>query len=98
MQNNAHKIREFTDLIAWQESHKLVIDVYKEIQNFPPNETFALSQQMKRASVSITSNIAEGFGRKTYKEKEYFLLRGSRIINRNKKSVNIVERFELLVY
>lgn len=63
-------IREFTDLLAWQEGHKLVLLVYKI--KFPQSELFALSDQIRRAVVSITSNIAEGFGRQTIKEKVQF--------------------------
>lgn len=63
-------IKEFTDLLAWQESHKLVLMVYKI--KFPRSELFALSDQIRRAVVSVTSNIAEGFGRQTIKEKIQF--------------------------
>lgn len=65
-------IKQFTDLHTWQESHHLVLMIYKIIKNFPKEEMFALSDQMRRASVSITSNIAEGFGRQTIKEKIQF--------------------------
>ncbi len=65
-------IKQFTDLYTWQESHKLVLMIYQMIKNFPKEEIFALSDQMRRASVSITSNIAEGFGRQTIKEKVQF--------------------------
>ena len=63
-------IREFTDLLVWQEGHKLVLSVYKI--KFPRSELFASSDQIRRAVVSITSNIAEGFGRQTIKEKIQF--------------------------
>src|SRR3989338_570430 len=66
------KIQKFTDLIAWKEGHKLVLFTYKATDNFPKKETFALSDQMRRAALSITSNIAEGFSRKTAKEKIQF--------------------------
>ena len=66
------KIRSFTDLKAWQEGHTLVLEVYREIKHFPKDEMFGLSSQMKRASVSITSNIAEGFSRLHSKEKIHF--------------------------
>ena len=72
MNNTNNKIQEFTDLYSWQESHKLVLMIYKIIRKFPKEETFALSDQMRRASVSITSNIAEGFGQQTIKEKNQF--------------------------
>jgi len=67
------KIKSFTDLHAWQEGHKLVLEVYKITKAFPREEQFGLSGQMRRCSVSITSNIAEGFSRKGNKEKTQFL-------------------------
>lgn len=68
----ADKIISFRDLIAWQKAHELVLKSYNLIEFFPPSEKFALSDQMKRAAVSITSNIAEGFSRKTSKDKAQF--------------------------
>jgi len=74
-----NKIKEFTDLVAWQEAHKLVVLIYQETKKFPREEQFGLVNQMRRAAVSITSNIAEGFGRQTYKEKTqfFYLAQGS---------------------
>ncbi|MFA6184238.1 MAG: four helix bundle protein [Parcubacteria group bacterium] len=66
------KIKDFTDLIVWKEGHKLVLMIYDATNNFPKNERFGLVSQMRRCAVSITSNIAEGFGRKGYKEKLQF--------------------------
>lgn len=66
------KIKSFTDLKVWQEAHILVIEVYKTVKGFPREEIFGLTSQMKRASVSITSNIAEGFSRRSAKEKIQF--------------------------
>ncbi len=73
------KIRSFTDLIVWQEGHKLVILVYMTTKKFPREELYSLTDQMRRAVSSITANIAEGFGRQTYKEKlqYYFQAQGS---------------------
>lgn len=71
--NNANtKIKEFTDLVVWQVGHKLVIEVYKITKTFPKEETYSLIDQMRRSSSSITSNVAEGFGRQTYKDKVKF--------------------------
>lgn len=70
MYNN--KIKSFTDLVAWQEGHKLVLMIYKITKNFPKEEIFGLTNQIRRASVSITSNIAEGFSRNSTKEKAQF--------------------------
>ncbi len=66
------KIRTFTDLDAWREAHKLVLLIYEETKGFPNEELFALTNQMKRAAVSITSCIAEGFSRQSYQEKVQF--------------------------
>lgn len=66
------KIKNFTELNVWQKGHKLVLDIYKKTSKFPSTEIFSLTNQLRRASVSITSNIAEGFSRKTHKEKVQF--------------------------
>lgn len=73
------KIQSFTDLRVWQYGHQLVISVYKITKKFPKEETYSLVDQMRRAASSITSNIAEGFGRHSSKERLqfYFLAQGS---------------------
>ena len=69
---NGEKIKSFTDLNTWKEGHKLVLLIYKYTGDFPPKENFSLIDQMRRAAVSVTSNIAEGFTRNTNKEKCQF--------------------------
>lgn len=66
------KIKSFTDLYAWQKGHELVLEIYRITKQFPSEEKFGLSDQMRRCAVSITSNIAEGFSRKGDKEKLQF--------------------------
>lgn len=66
------KISNFTDLKVWQEAHKLALLIYKITEKFPKHEFFGLVSQVRRAAVSITSNIAEGFSRMTYKDKLKF--------------------------
>ena len=66
------KIESFKDLYAWQKGHKLVLAIYKITQTFPREERFGLTNQIRRSAVSFTSNIAEGFSRKSYKEKVQF--------------------------
>lgn len=68
----ADKIQKFTDLIAWQEAHALVLGVYKATDEFPSKEQFGLTSQMRRAVISVTSNIAEGFSRQTKADKIHF--------------------------
>lgn len=66
------KIKSFTNLDAWKEAHKLVLSIYKITKDFPAEEKFGLVNQMRRAAISITSNIAEGFSRQSLKEKIQF--------------------------
>src|SRR3989344_4185938 len=72
MNNEVGKIKSFTDLNAWREAHSLVLDIYQITKQFPREEQFGLTNQIRRAVVSITSNIAEGFSRNSYKEKSQF--------------------------
>lgn len=72
MNQESGKIKSFTDLDAWKEGHKLVLIIYRVTKNFPKEEMFSLTGQMRRCVVSITSNIAEGFSRHSYKEKLQF--------------------------
>lgn len=73
------KISDFYHLNAWKESHKLVLMVYKLTEEFPKEERYGLTSQIRRAAVSITANIAEGFGRYHFADKVRFYLqaRGS---------------------
>lgn len=66
------KITSFTKLNAWKEGHTLVLIIYRTTKIFPKEEFFGLINQMRRCSVSITSNIAEGFSRNSWKEKLQF--------------------------
>ena len=66
--NGPHK-----NLRVWKEGMALVLEVYHMSQHFPNSETYALASQMQRAAVSITSNIAEGYGRGSNKELIHFL-------------------------
>lgn len=63
----------FEKLEVWKESKTLVLLVYEALKEFPPYERFALCDQIRRAIISVPSNIAEGSGRKSIKEKIHFI-------------------------
>ncbi|MEK9175227.1 MAG: four helix bundle protein [Patescibacteria group bacterium] len=62
----------YKDLIVWQKSKKFCINVYKLTEEFPKSEIFGLTSQLRRAAVSIPSNIAEGSKRNTSKDQHQF--------------------------
>jgi four helix bundle protein len=66
-------IRSFRDLNIWQKGIDLVKDIYKETQNFPREELYGLTNQIRRAAISIPSNIAEGHIRQHRAEFKQFL-------------------------
>jgi len=65
--------KSFKDLIVWQKSRDLAVAVYKLTDNFPKSELYGLTSQMRRAAISISSNIAESYHRFHQKEKQQFL-------------------------
>lgn len=65
-------MKDFKELLVWQESKKLAILIYRLTEIFPKHELFGLTSQIRRAAVSVPSNIAEGTGRKTQKEAAQF--------------------------
>jgi four helix bundle protein len=67
------KTNSFKDLIAWQKAHLFVLSIYKASKSFPKEEVFALTSQIRRASVSVAANIAEGYKKKTLPNKINFL-------------------------
>jgi four helix bundle protein len=66
-------LSSFRDLRAWQEAMKLTAEVYRGTISFPRHELYGLSSQMRRAAVSVPSNIAEGKGHRSDKEFSHFL-------------------------
>jgi four helix bundle protein len=66
-------VRSYRDLIAWQKAVKLVTEIYRLSKKFPNEELFGLMSHLRRAAVSIPSNIAEGQGRLGRKEFQHFL-------------------------
>ena len=68
-----NEVRSYKDLVAWQKSMDLVTAVYRANHGFPKEEIFGLVSQIRRAAVSVPSNIAEGHARTSKKEFQYFL-------------------------
>ena len=66
-------MKTYTELFVWQKSMELVTAVYRESRNFPKEEIYGLTSQIRRCAVSIPSNIAEGFGRKSQQDFIRFL-------------------------
>ena len=72
MDDGSNTIKSFRDLRVWRSAFDLTIQIYKLTSSFPQHETYGLKSQMQRASVSVCSNIAEGFGRRSLREKDQF--------------------------
>lgn len=97
-------IKSFTDLKAWQESHKLAVKIYATTKEFSVSDRFGLVSQMERAAISVSSNLAEGFGRESLKDARHFyvIARGSLVELQNQlllaKDTNKItdEKFKVL--
>ena len=68
------KIHSYKDLIVWQKSIQLALEIYKITEEYPKSELYGLVSQMRRCSVSISSNIAEGRSRVSRKQFAQFLI------------------------
>lgn len=66
-------INSYKDLLIWQKGIILVVRIYQLVKSFPQEELYALTNQIKRAAVSVPSNIAEGYGRNTDKSFSHFI-------------------------
>jgi four helix bundle protein len=65
--------KSFKELIVWQKAHQLVLNIYKETNSFPREELYGLTSQIRRSSVSVAANIAEGFKKKGSADKLKFM-------------------------
>jgi four helix bundle protein len=66
------EIRNYRDLIVWQKSMLFVTEVYKLTENFPSKEMYGIASQLRRAIISVPTNIAEGYGRNSIAEYKRF--------------------------
>jgi four helix bundle protein len=90
--------RKYQQLVVWQQSMQLVTDIYKVTAVFPEVERFGLVSQMRRASVSIPSNIAEGSGRGSDKDFRRFLLNARGSLNELDTQLILSERLGFIRY
>jgi four helix bundle protein len=65
--------KTFKDLVVWQKAHRLVLAIYSLTGSFPKSEIYCLTNQMRRAAISIPANIAEGFKKRGISDKTRFL-------------------------
>jgi len=73
MENNRKPAKTFKELVVWQKAHQLVFNVYKATKDFPREEMYGLTSQLRRSCVSVAANIAEGFKKKGIADKlEFF--------------------------
>lgn len=97
----ANNITSFEDLTVWQESQLFAVNIYKVTKQFPKDELFALTSQLRRAASSISANIAEGFGRSSTKDKVHFYVMayGSLLEVKNflylSEKLGYIQKFEL---
>lgn len=107
------KTNTFQDLIVWQKGHEFVLEVYKLTKLFPKEEMYGLTSQFRRAAVSITANISEGYKRTSNKEKlrfyniaqasleecRYFLILSNDLdyMSSNTKQVELIEQVSKLL-
>jgi four helix bundle protein len=89
-------MRNYKNIKAWQLSDDLVVEIYKITRNFPKEELYAMTSQIRRAAYSVPANIAEGAGRRTLKDYIHFLdiARGS--LNETDYFLHLAQRLEYL--
>jgi four helix bundle protein len=81
--------KSFRDLVVWQKAHALVLDIYKITKDFPKEEMYCLTSQIRRSSISVAANIAEAFKKKSPADK-------LRILNISQGSLSETEYFLIL--
>jgi four helix bundle protein len=88
----ANMSSQFRNLIAWQKGVDLAVRTYRVCESLPPYERFGLAQQMRRASVSVPSNVAEGCGRGTLPDYRRFLLQARGSVYELETQIEIAKR------
>lgn len=87
----------YENLDAWREATNLAVKIYQVTKNFPKEEIFGITSQLRRASISISSNIAEGAGRKSKKDFKQFVHMDSGSLNEVENLLYICSRLDLIM-
>ena len=90
------QVKSYRDLIVWQKSIALVTDVYRATQQFPKEEIYGLTSQVRRSAVSVPSNIAEGQGRDSTKDFVRFLAIATGSLNELQTQMQIASNLSYL--
>ena len=89
-------MHNFKNLTVWQKSIDLTTEIYSITKSFPPDEKYGLTSQIRRAAVSLPSNIAEGAGRKSAKEFKHFLSISTGSIFELETQIIVAHRLKLI--
>lgn len=89
-------VDSFKDLKVWQKGISLVVSIYEVTEKFPKREVYSLTDQIRRAAVSIPSNIAEGFGRNSRPEMSRYILIAIGSLNELETQLIIAEKLAIL--
>jgi|SRR5205823_688 len=84
------------DLVAWQKAMELVTEIYRVTQQFPKSELYGLVSQLRRAAVSVPSNIAEGYGRNSRNELHHFIGQARGSLSEVETQVEIAKNLEYI--
>ena len=85
-------VKNYRELVVWQKAMDFVVDVYRITAKFPAGERFGLSDQLRRAAVSVPSNISEGFGRESTNDYIHFLIMARGSLNEISTQLEIAVR------
>lgn len=96
LSNGRMKTRHFRDLLVWQRAMRLAQDIYVVTRGFPQEEMFGLVPQMRRAAISVPSNIAEGQGRESDRSFALFLKHASGSLNELETQLELSRTLGLL--
>ncbi len=90
------RVRNYRDLVVWQRAVEFVAEIYRISAGFPPEERFGLTAQVRRASVSVSANIAEGSGRATSRDLLNFLSYARGSLKEAKSMVFVAQRLRFV--